>query len=115
LSAEVLIVDDDAAILRMLQRTLSAEGYEVTTAGDGGNALAAIERTTPDLVVLDLGLPDLDGLAVCRRLRDKGLAPPALARRLREYSRRSEAAVSVPRRYRRLLLPLRGGRGGSSA
>jgi two-component system response regulator MprA len=78
LSAEVLVVDDDAAIRRMLERTLAAEGYDVATAADAGNALAAIERTIPDLLVLDVGLPDFDGFAVCRRLRDKGLALPVL-------------------------------------
>jgi CheY-like chemotaxis protein len=49
LSAEVLVVDDDAAIRRMLERTLAAEGYDVATAADAGNALAAIERTMPEL------------------------------------------------------------------
>jgi two-component system response regulator MprA len=77
-NAAVLVVDDDDAILRMLSRTLSAEGFEVTSAANGGAALAAIERSAPDLLVLDVGLPDLDGLAVCRRLRAKGLALPVL-------------------------------------
>src|SRR3954449_13362612 len=62
----------------MLDRTLSAEGYAVETAADGGEALAAVERSTPDLVVLDVGLPGVDGLAVSRRLRAKGLAMPVL-------------------------------------
>jgi len=73
-----LVVDDDAAIRRMLERTLTAEGYDVAAAAGGGAALAAIERSTPELVVLDVGLPDLDGFAVCRRLRAKGLAIPVL-------------------------------------
>jgi two-component system, OmpR family, response regulator MprA len=76
--AAILVVDDDAPILRMLGRTLSAAGYVVEPAADGGQALAAVERSTPDLVVLDIGLPGLDGLAVCRRLREKGLATPVL-------------------------------------
>jgi two-component system, OmpR family, response regulator MprA len=77
-SAAILVVDDDDAIRRMLVRTLVADGYEVGGAPDGGAALAAIERSAPDLVVLDVGLPDLDGFAVCRRLRAKGLALPVL-------------------------------------
>ena len=74
----VLVVDDDAPILRMLQRTLTAEGYEVQTAADGGAALAAVERAVPDVLVLDVAMPGVDGLAVCRRLRGKGLAVPIL-------------------------------------
>ena len=76
--AAILVVDDDAPIRRMLDRTLSAEGYVVETAADGGEALAAIERSTPELVVLDVGMPGLDGLAVSRRLRAKGLSVPVL-------------------------------------
>jgi two-component system response regulator MprA len=73
-SASVLVIEDDAAIERMLLRTLAAEGYDVAGARDGGAALAEVERSVPDLVVLDLGLPGMDGIAVCRRLRAKGLA-----------------------------------------
>ena len=74
----VLVVDDDPPLQRMLRRTLSAEGYAVTVAGDGGAALAAAERFAPDVIVLDVAMPALDGLAVCRRLRTKGLATPIL-------------------------------------
>ena len=74
MSATVLVVDDDAAIRRMLERTLAAEGYDVTGASGGAAALVAVERSAPDLLVLDVRLPDLDGLAVCRRLRSKGLS-----------------------------------------
>ena len=76
--AAILVVDDDAPIRRMLTRTLTAEGFEVTAVSDGGAALAAVERSLPDAVVLDVGLPGLDGLAVCRRLRAKGLNVPIL-------------------------------------
>jgi two-component system response regulator MprA len=77
-SAAVLVVDDDGPIRRMLERTLAADGYEVTSAAGGGEALAAIERSTPDLVVLDVAMPDVDGLSVCRRLRARGLGLPIL-------------------------------------
>jgi two-component system response regulator MprA len=77
-AAAILVVDDDAPIRRMLERTLAAEGYEVASVADGGAALAAVERSAPDVVVLDVALPGLDGLAVCRRLRAKGLALPIL-------------------------------------
>src|SRR5205809_570207 len=74
----VLVVDDDAPILRMLERTLAADGYQVEAAADGGSALAAIEQAVPDLVILDVAMPGLGGLDVCRRLRAKGLALPIL-------------------------------------
>jgi two-component system, OmpR family, response regulator MprA len=74
----LLLVDDDAPILRMLARTLEAEGYEVQAAADGGAALAAVERSLPDAIVLDVTMPGLDGLAVTRRLRAKGLRVPIL-------------------------------------
>src|SRR5207249_9248089 len=62
----------------MLERTLTAEGYDVSVAADGGAALAAVERAVPDVLVLDIGLPGMGGLTVCRRLRRKGLAMPIL-------------------------------------
>jgi len=74
----VLVVDDDPPLRRMLERTLAAEGFEVTVAADGGAALVAAERSAPDLIVLDVAMPVLDGLAVCRRLRAKGLPTPIL-------------------------------------
>jgi two-component system response regulator MprA len=76
--AAILVVDDDAPIRRMLERTLAAGGFGVGLAADGGEALAAVERSVPDLLVLDVTMPDLDGLAVCRRIRAKGLALPIL-------------------------------------
>src|SRR3954453_3307381 len=76
--AALLLVDDDAPIRRMLERTLTAEGYAVEAAADGGAALAAVERNVPDAIVLDVSMPGLDGLAVTRRLRAKGLRVPIL-------------------------------------
>jgi two-component system response regulator MprA len=74
----VLVVDDDPPLRRMLTRTLSAEGFEVTEAGDGGAALVEVQRAAPDVIVLDVAMPAIDGLAVCRRLRAKGLPTPIL-------------------------------------
>jgi two-component system response regulator MprA len=70
---QVLIVEDDAPVRRMLERSLGAEGFEVRAAADGGAALAMAEDSAPDLVVLDVAMPGLTGIDVCRRLRDKGL------------------------------------------
>jgi two-component system response regulator MprA len=74
----VLVVDDDPSLRRMLHRTLAAEGYAVTVAADGGGALAAVEQAAPDVIVLDVTMPAVDGLAVARRLRARGLATPIL-------------------------------------
>ncbi|MDP2712386.1 MAG: response regulator transcription factor [Solirubrobacteraceae bacterium] len=76
--AAVLLVDDDAPIRRMLERSLSAEGYDVRAVADGGLALAQVERSLPDVIVLDVAMPGIDGLAVTRRLRAKGLPVPIL-------------------------------------
>jgi len=65
----VLVVEDDAAVRRMLERSLAAEGFEVTAAADGGAALALAEAAAPDLVVLDVAMPGLSGFEVCRRRR----------------------------------------------
>ena len=78
LRERVLVVDDDPPLRRMLERTLAAEGFEVTVAADGAAALIAAERSAPDVIVLDVAMPALDGLAVCRRLRSKGLPTPIL-------------------------------------
>jgi len=74
-TARVLVVEDDAEIADVLRRSLRQEGYEVRTSGDGVDALAVASGFTPDLVVLDLGLPGLDGVEVCRRLRAEGDVP----------------------------------------
>ena len=65
----ILIADDDHALVEMLQRTLTYEGYTVLTASDGQEALALALAQRPDLLVLDWGMPRLDGLEVARRLR----------------------------------------------
>jgi two-component system response regulator MprA len=77
-AARILVVDDDPSVRRMLVRTLTAEGHEVEAAADGGAALAAVERRAPEAVVLDVAMPDMDGLAVCRRLRERGIVAPVL-------------------------------------
>ena len=67
----VLVVEDDEAIVDVLRRTLRAEGFEVATSLDGAGALVEATDFLPDLVVLDLGLPDMDGMEVCRLLREE--------------------------------------------
>ena len=74
-SALALVVDDDPAVLSVLRRVFSLEGYEVLTATDGESALALFQKAAPDFVVLDVLLPGLDGLAVCQRMRHNSSAP----------------------------------------
>jgi two-component system response regulator MprA len=74
----ILVVDDDLAVCRSIDRALRLEGYEVETVSSGGEALEAMASNSPDALVLDLQLPDLDGLAVCRRIRDAGDDTPIL-------------------------------------
>jgi two-component system KDP operon response regulator KdpE len=67
----VLVVDDEPNILAAMQPLLAARGYAVAVAMSGQAALAAVEREEPDLMVLDLGLPDMDGIEVCRLVREE--------------------------------------------
>lgn len=77
-SPRILVVDDDAGVRRMLERSLEADGFEVEGAADGGRALVALERRVPDLLLLDVSMPGMDGLAVSRRVRARGLGLPIL-------------------------------------
>ena len=74
----ILVVDDDLAVCRSIDRALRLEGYEVVTVATGHEALDAVALNSPDALVLDLQLPDLDGLQVCRRIRDAGNDTPIL-------------------------------------
>jgi two-component system, OmpR family, response regulator MprA len=74
-SPRVLVVEDDRDIADVLRRSLDLDGYEVRLAGDGESALSEAGAFEPDAVILDLGLPKLDGVEVCRRLRADGDVP----------------------------------------
>jgi two-component system, OmpR family, response regulator MprA len=74
----ILVVDDDLAVCRSIDRALRLEGYEVTIVATGHGALEAVAQNSPDALVLDLQLPDLDGLQVCRRIREAGDDTPIL-------------------------------------
>ena len=87
----VLVVDDEPAVRSAVTRALTLDGYEVVAAEDGPAALGAIQRERPELVVLDVLMPELDGVAVCRRLRGDGDRTPILMLTARD-------AVSDPRR-----------------
>lgn len=74
----VLVIDDEPPIRRLLRTSLSAEGFEVIEAESAGKALALAASAKPDVAILDLGLPDLDGLDVIRRVRASGLKMPII-------------------------------------
>ena len=74
-AGHILLVDDDATVTEVLSRYLEREGFAVEAVADGDTALAAARATPPDLVVLDLMLPGIDGLEVCRRLREDAPVP----------------------------------------
>ncbi len=76
--APILVVDDDQTILKTVADILGLEGYPVTTASNGVEALQVVERTRPSLVLLDMRMPLLDGWGFARQLRARGLSTPIL-------------------------------------
>jgi two-component system response regulator MprA len=74
----VLVVDDEPAVRNALERALRLEGYEVALAADGTEGLGSVSSAPPDAVVLDILMPGLDGLEVCRRIRSSGSRIPVL-------------------------------------
>lgn len=119
----VLVVDDDPAILRTLSINLRARGYDVETAGDGRSALQIVEERMPDVVILDLGLPDLDGVAVLKRLRTYAQVPVVVLSARHESDDKVEALdegaddyVTKPFELEELLARVRAAirRGGTS-
>lgn len=72
---QILLVDDEVSIQRAMSPLLRSRGYTVSVAGSGRQALEIFERERPDLVILDLGLPDMDGSQVCRRVRERADTP----------------------------------------
>lgn len=86
----VLIVDDEPAIRRFLKASLGAQGFDLVEAQDAAGALAHMSRGAFDILVLDLGLPDMDGLEVIRKLRDEGSAVPIIV-----LSSRSDEVAKV--------------------
>ncbi len=89
MNIRVLVVDDEPQLLRALRINLNARGYAVTTAATGADALSAASRTNPQVVVLDLGLPDIDGLTVLEGLRGWTTVPVIV------LSARTDAADKV--------------------
>lgn len=86
----VLVVDDEPAIRRFLRTSLGSQGYDVLEAADAHSALAQLSRNAVDVLVLDLGLPDMDGIEVIRQLREEGSAVPIIV-----LSSRSDETAKV--------------------
>src|ERR687889_424333 len=93
----VLVVEDDEEIAQVLQRSLRLEGYEVKLAADGVRGLDEAHAFLPDVIVLDLGLPRLDGIDVARRLRDDGDDTPILMLTARDALESRVEGLDVPR------------------
>jgi two-component system KDP operon response regulator KdpE len=88
---KVLVVDDDPSLVKALRIGLTARGDEVVTAQTGADAVAQVALVVPDLVILDLGLPDLDGLEVCRRIRQFSDVPVVILSAYGDERRKVEA------------------------
>ena len=71
----ILVVDDDPSILKFVQANLEARGYQVLTAADGEKAIRMAEKEKPELIILDIVMPGLDGFAVCRKIREVSTVP----------------------------------------
>ena len=95
MSHQVLVVDDEPSIVDAVATTLRYEGFEVREASTGRAALAAAQEATPDLIVLDVMLPDLDGLEVTRRLRADGINVPVLFLTARDSVEDKVAGLTV--------------------
>jgi two-component system KDP operon response regulator KdpE len=88
---KILVVDDDPALVKALRIGLTARGDDVATAQSGTDAIAQVALLRPDLVILDLGLPDMDGLEVCRRIRDFSRVPIVVLSAYGDEHRKVEA------------------------
>jgi two-component system, OmpR family, KDP operon response regulator KdpE len=88
---KVLVVDDDPALVKALRIGLTARGDKVTTTHSGTDAISQVALLNPDLVILDLGLPDLDGLEVCRRIREFSPVPIVVLSAYGDEHRKVEA------------------------
>ena len=78
MARKILVVDDEAVLLETMAYNLEQAGYQVIIAADGASALQAAHRETPDLIILDILLPEKDGLQVCRDLRHRRIHTPIL-------------------------------------
>jgi DNA-binding response OmpR family regulator len=101
--ASILVVDDDPSILRLVSVLLKAKGHEVTTTTHGVDALDILEERDPDLLILDVNIPDVDGESVCRSARLAGYAHPVVVISAMEHgydvSREMKADAYLPKPF----------------
>ena len=91
----VLVIDDEPAIRRFLRTSLTAQGYSLLEAEDGETGLAMLQRNAVDVLVLDLGLPGIDGLEVLKRMREGGSSVPVIVLSSRDDERGKVAALDI--------------------
>src|SRR6476469_7678519 len=89
--AKILVVEDELSTLQILKRSLTSYGYEVVTAVNGVEALESFQRSQPDLLLLDINLPKLDGLEVCRWVRERTQLPIIILSARSEEQQKVEA------------------------
>jgi two-component system alkaline phosphatase synthesis response regulator PhoP len=92
---KILVVEDEPAMVRLLRDNLVYEGYEVLVAGDGETAVTMAFEKNPDLILLDIMLPKLDGLSVCRRLRERNLEAPIIMLTARNLERDKVTGLKI--------------------
>jgi two-component system KDP operon response regulator KdpE len=92
--ARVLVVDDDPAILKAMERGLGGVGFDVTGLGAAADVLLTVERLRPDVIVLDLILPDGDGISLCREIRERSTTPIIVLSAIGDDDRKVEALNS---------------------
>ena len=91
----ILVIDDEPAIRRFLRTSLTAQGYSLLEAEDGETGLAMLQRNAVDVLVLDLGLPGIDGLEVLKRMREGGSSVPVIVLSSRDDERGKVAALDI--------------------
>lgn len=89
------MVDDEEEICRLIMRSLALEGFEVAAARSGREALALVEQESPDLIILDLVMPEMDGLETLRRIRERGVAAKVVVLTAYGTAQRAREAMAL--------------------
>ena len=113
-SPHILVVDDEPQITRVLRTSLNAQGYEIRVANDGETALEIVKDFAPDLVITDLAMPNMNGIELCRRLRQISQVPILVLSVRGEERSKIEALDSGRRRLRHQALQHRRAAGAHS-